>query len=66
MSSADYVKIDAFMDLLSPNGLYHLILEMPLDDVYRCMSPWKISIAAIVWSIVPAYLLTRRLESIHP
>ena len=66
LSSADYVKIDAFMDLLSPNGLYHHILEMPLNDVDRGMSPWKISIAAIVWSIVPAYLLTRRLESIHP
>ena len=54
------------MDLLSPNGLYHQILEMPLDDVDRGMSPWNISIAAIIWSILPVYLLTRRLERIHP
>ena len=66
LSSAEYVKIDGFMDLLSPNGLYHHILEMPLDDVDRGMSPWNISIAAIVWSVVPVYLLTRRLERIHP
>ena len=66
LSSAEYVKIDAFMDLLSPNGLYHHILEMPLDDVDRGMSPWNISIAAIIWSILPVYLLTRRLERIHP
>ena len=66
LNSAEFVKIDAFMDLLSPNGLYHHILEMSLDNVDRGMSPLNVSLAAIVWSVLPAYLLTRRIERIHP
>ena len=66
MSSKDYVRIDAIMDLFSPNGVYHHLLEMPLDDVDRGMSPLYISIAAILWSIIPVHLFTRRIERLHP
>ena len=66
LNSAEFVRIDAFMDLLSPNGLYHHILEMNLDNVDRGMSAWNVGLAAIIWSTLPAYLLTRRIERIHP
>ena len=39
LSSKEYIRIDAIMDLFSPNGVYHHLLEMPLDDVDRGMSP---------------------------
>ena len=66
LSSKEYIRIDAIMDLFSPNGVYHHLLEMPLDDVDRGMSPLYISIAAILWSIIPVYLFTRRIERLHP
>ena len=43
LNSAEYVKIDAVMDLFSPNGVYHHLLEMPLNDVDRGMHPGLIS-----------------------
>ena len=66
LNSSEYVKIDAFMDLLSPNGLYHHILEMLLDNVDRGIPAWNVALAAIIWTVTPVYLLTRRLERIHP
>ena len=66
LNSAEYIQIDAIMDLFSPNGVYHHLLEIPLDDVDRGMSPLYVCIAAILWSIVPVYLFTRRIERLHP
>ena len=66
LNSDDYVRIDAIMDLFSPNGVYHHLLELPLADVDRGMSPAYISLAAILWSILPAYLFSRRIERLHP
>ncbi len=66
LNSEDYVRIDAIMDLFSPNGVYHHLLELPLADVDRGMSPAYISLAAILWSILPAYLFSRRIERLHP
>ena len=66
LNSAEYVKIDAIMDLFSPNGVYHHLLEMPLKDVDRGMHPGLISLAAILWSIIPVYLLNKRIERLQP
>ena len=66
LNSSEYVRIDAIMDLFSPNGVYHHLLEMPLDDVDRGMSPAYISLAAILWSIIPAHLFAKRIERLQP
>ncbi len=66
LDSAEYIRIEAIMDLFSPNGVYHHLLEMPLSDVDRGISPLSTSIAAIVWSILPLYLFIRRIEHMHP
>jgi ABC-type transport system involved in multi-copper enzyme maturation permease subunit len=66
LNSKEYIRIDAIMDLFSPNGVYHHLLEMPLNDVDRGMSPLYISIAAILWSIIPIHLFTRRIERLQP
>tara|TARA_B110001452_G_C15226394_1_gene425060 strand:- start:1584 stop:2402 length:819 start_codon:yes stop_codon:yes gene_type:complete len=66
LDSAEYIRIEAIMDLFSPNGVYHHLLEMPLNDVDRGISPLYTSFAAIVWSILPLYLFIRRIEHMHP
>lgn len=66
LDSSEYIRIEAVMDLFSPNGVYHHILEMPLNDIDRGISPLYTSIAAIVWSILPLYLFIRRIEHMHP
>ena len=66
LNSADYIRIDSFVDLFSPNGVYHHLLEMPLEDVDRGMSPMLTSLAAILWSVIPLHLFTRRIERIYP
>ena len=43
--------------------LYHHILEMPLDDVDRGMSPWSVSIAAIVWTVTSRLLVDEALRT---
>ena len=52
LNSPEFTRIEALMDLFSPNGVYHHLLEMPLEDVNR-ISPLYTSIAAILWSIIP-------------
>lgn len=66
LNSSEYLQIQATMDLFSPNGVYHLLLEMPLTDVDRGISPLATSIAAILWSTLPLYLFIRRIERMHP
>ncbi|MCH1527997.1 MAG: ABC transporter permease [Candidatus Poseidoniaceae archaeon] len=65
LNSPEFTRIEAIMDLFSPNGVYHHLLEMPLEDVNRS-SPLYTSIAAILWSIIPLKLFIRRIERIYP
>ena len=65
LNSPEFTRIEALMDLFSPNGVYHHLLEMPLEDVNR-ISPLYTSIAAILWSIIPLKLFIRRIERIYP
>jgi ABC-type transport system involved in multi-copper enzyme maturation permease subunit len=66
LNSPEYIRIEAIMDLFSPNGVYHHLLEMPLSDTDRGISPLATSIAAVLWSILPLYLFIRRTERMHP
>lgn len=66
LNSSDYVELAAIVDLFSPNGVYGHLLEMPLDDVDRGMSPLYISFAAIVWTILPIHLFSKRIERLEP
>ena len=66
LNSAEYIEIEAIMDLFSPNGVYHHLLELPLDDVDRGVSPMIASLAAILWSIIPLQLFIRRIERLIP
>jgi len=65
LNSSEYIRIEALVDLFSPNGVYHHLLEMPIEDSSR-ISPLYSSIAAILWSIIPSLLFIRRIERIQP
>jgi len=61
-----YLIFEGRLDLLSPNGVYHHLLETRLDGVERGVSALGAYIAAFVWTIVPLYLFQRRLNRLVP
>ncbi|MEL0101634.1 MAG: hypothetical protein VW862_08045, partial [Euryarchaeota archaeon] len=66
LNSPEYVRIEGLMDLFSPNGVYHHLLELPLDDINRGISPLYIATAAIAWSLIPIQLFIMRIERLKP
>ena len=61
-----YLVFEGRLDLLSPNGVYHHLLETRLDGVDRGVSVLGAYLAAIVWTFVPVYLFQRRLNRLVP
>lgn len=61
-----YLIFEGRLDLLSPNGVYHHLLETRLDGVERGVSPFVAYLSAIVWTIIPIYLFQRRLNRLVP
>ena len=61
-----YLIFEGRLDLLSPNGVYHHLLETRLDGVERGVSPFVAYLSAIVWTIVPIYFFQRRLNRLVP
>lgn len=61
-----FLAFEGRLDLLSPNGVYHHLLETRLDGVERGVSVLGAYIAALVWTIVPLYLFQRRLNRLVP
>jgi len=66
-SSAVFEAFSAKVDLFSPNGVYHLLLEMRLaDDLSREISVLWVSLATVLWTILPLIAFIRRFEKIQP
>ena len=61
-----YLIFEGRLDLLSPNGVYHHLLETRLDGVERGISPFVAYLSAIVWTIIPVYFFQRRLNRLVP
>lgn len=61
-----YLVFEGRLDLLSPNGVYHHLLETRLDGVDRGVSALGAYVAAVLWTIVPLYLFQRRLNRLVP
>ncbi|MEC8142159.1 MAG: ABC transporter permease subunit, partial [Candidatus Thermoplasmatota archaeon] len=61
-----YLVFEGRLDLLSPNGVYHHLLETRLDGVDRGVSAVGAYLAAVLWTIVPVYLFQRRLNRLVP
>ena len=61
-----WVNLEGLLDLFSPNGVFHHLLETRLEDVERGVSPILSFLAALMWSIIPWYWFNSRMENIQP
>lgn len=61
-----WVALEGLLDLLSPNGVYHHLLETQLPTVDRGVAPWQSWLAALLWTVVPWRALHRRMERLVP
>tara|TARA_Y100000766_G_scaffold97158_1_gene82872 strand:- start:2 stop:763 length:762 start_codon:yes stop_codon:yes gene_type:complete len=61
-----FLIFEGRLDLLSPNGVYHHLLETRLEGVDRGVSPLGAYFAAVIWTVVPLYFFHRRLNRLVP
>ena len=61
-----WINLEGLLDLFSPNGVFHHLLETRLEDVDRGVSPILSFLAALMWSIIPWYWFNSRMENIQP
>ena len=61
-----WVTLEGMLDLLSPNGVYHHLLETQLPTVDRGVAAWQSWLAALLWTAVPWWALHRRMERLVP
>ena len=61
-----FLIFEGRLDLLSPNGVYHHILETRLDGVERGVSSVGAYLAAVVWTCIPLFFFHRRLNRLVP
>jgi len=65
-NDAAWVMLEGGLDLLSPNGVYHHLLETRLSQIDRGIAAWQIWAMALAWTILPSWLFIRRMEKILP
>ena len=56
-----WVALEGMLDLLSPSGVYHHLLETQLPTVDRGVAAWQSWLAALVWTALPWWALHRRM-----
>lgn len=61
-----FLAFEGRLDLLSPNGVYHHLLETRLDGVERGVSALGAYIAAVLWTLLPLYFFQRRMNRLVP
>lgn len=65
-NDAQWVALEGALDLLSPNGVYHHILETRLEDVDRGVAAWQAWVMALLWSVLPTWWFVRRMNDLQP
>ena len=66
VNNPEMIKIEGLLDLLSPNGVFHHLLETNLAGIDRGVSPVIAWLAAFVWTLVPWLWFKSRLSKIQP
>lgn len=61
-----WVALEGMLDLLSPNGVYHHLLETQLPTVDRGIAAWQSWLAALAWTVLPWWALHKRMEALVP
>jgi len=60
------VFFEGVLDLFSPNGVYHHLLETQLPTVDRGVPAWQSWFAALIWTVLPWWALHKRMEGLVP
>ena len=61
-----WVALEGMLDLLSPNGVYHHLLETQLPTIDRGVAAWQTWFAALLWTALPWWALHKRMERLVP
>lgn len=62
----EWINLEGLLDLFSPNGVFHHLLETRLADIDRGVSPILSFLAALLWSVIPWYWFSSRMKNIQP
>lgn len=66
VNNPEMIRIEGFLDLLSPNGVFHHLLETNLADVDRGVPKIISWISALMWTIIPWFWFKSRMSKIQP
>ena len=66
LNNPEMIQIEGFLDLLSPNGVFHHLLETNLAAIDRGVPPIVSWLAAAVWSVLPWLWFNSRMTKIQP
>lgn len=65
-NNVQWLALEGALDLLSPNGVYHHLLETRLVEIDRGIAAWQTWSMAIVWTLLPTWWFVRRMETLQP
>ena len=66
VNNPEMIRIEGFLDLLSPNGVFHHLLETNLADVDRGVPAIVSWITAAIWTVLPWLWFKSRMIKIQP
>ena len=66
INNQEMIRIEGFLDLLSPNGVFHHLLETNLADVDRGVPDVISWLSAVFWTIIPWFWFKSRMSKIQP
>jgi len=58
----EWVRLEGHLDLLSPNGVFHHLLELCIPDIERGVSTAMTLLGVILWTLLPWLVLKRRIQ----
>ena len=66
VNNPDMIRIEGYLDLLSPNGVFHHLLETNLANIQRGVPAAITWIVATLWTILPWLWFKSRMTKIQP
>ena len=66
VNNQEMIRIEGYLDLLSPNGVFHHLLETNLADVDRGVPNVISWLSAFFWTIIPWFWFKSRMAKIQP
>ena len=65
-NDVQWLALEGALDLLSPNGVYHHLLETRLIEIDRGIAGWQSWAMAIAWTVLPTWWFVRRMNELQP